>query len=117
MPGIGSMYRQKASDMRHRITLRKPVKTVDASRQPVTTWENELTMQPAKYLQVAGGETVRGRQIEAGVTALFTVNYRAEYAVEKQVVFRGQAYGIVRVDEPDGVNRFVDLHCKAAPVV
>lgn len=113
---VGERKGMRLSDMRHRITLKKPVKTVDASRQPVTTWENELTMQPAKYLQVSGGETVRGRQIEAGVTALFTVNHRNEYAVDKQIVFRGQTYGIVRVDEPDGVERFVDLHCKAAPV-
>ena len=116
MPGIGSMYRQKAADMRHRISLRKPIKSIDASRQPIIKYEDELINEPAKFVQVSGGETVRGRQIEAGITALFTVNYRSEYSVEKQILFAGQTYGIVRVDKPDGVNRFADLHCKAAPI-
>ena len=113
---VGERKGMRLADMRHRIALQQPVKSVDDSRQQIVSWENELTMQPARYTQVSGGETVRGRQIEAGVTALFTVNYRSEYAVEKRVVFRGQAYGIVRVDQPDGIERFVDLHCKAAPV-
>lgn len=116
MAGIGSMNRQKASDMRHRIQLLKPVVTKDASRQPITTWENELSLQPARFMQVNGGETIRGRQVEAGVTAIFTVNYRSEYSVEKQVLFNGVRYGITRVYAPDGVNRFAEIHCKAAPV-
>lgn len=113
---VGERKGMRLADMRHRITLREPVVTLDDSRQPITSWENELTSQPAKYQQVSGGEVVRGKQIEAGVTALFTVNYRSEYTVEKQILFRGQTYGIVRVDDPDGVERFQDIHCKAAPV-
>lgn len=113
---VGERRGMRTADRRHRITLRQPVKSLDDSRQQIISWESELTDQPAKYQQVSGGEVVRGKQIEAGVTALFTVNYRSEYTTEKQILFRGQTYGIVRVDDPDGVERFQDIHCKAAPV-
>lgn len=113
---VGERKGMRLSDMRHRITLRQPVKTVDDSRQQITVWEDLLTGQPAKYEQVSGGEIICGKQVEAGVTALFTVNYRSEYSVDKQIVFRNQSYGIVRVDPPDGINRFADVYCKAAPV-
>ncbi len=110
---VGERSGMRLSDLRHRITLQEPTRTVDAARQPVVTWSNELTDQPARYSSVSGGETNRGRQVEAGVVAVFTVNYRDNYAVDKQVIFRGNNYGIVRVEPIDGINRFIDLHCKA----
>lgn len=113
---VGERKGMRLADMRHRITLRYAAEDVDDSRQRVITWTDELTNQPAKYEQVSGGETNRGKQVEAGVVAVFTVNYRTEYTAEKQIVFRGQTYGIVRVDDPDGIKRFMDLYCKAAPV-
>lgn len=113
---VGERKGMRIGDMRHRVTLRKPVETLDASRQRIVTWEDELTNQPAKYEQVSGGEIIRGKQVEAGVTALFVVNYRADYTAQKQIVFQGVNYGIVRVDHQDGVKRFMDVFCKAAPV-
>ena len=113
---VGERKGMRLSDLRHRITLREPVAAVDDSRQPVITWTDELTSQPAKYEQVSGGETFRGKQVEAGVVAVFTVNYRSEYTAEKQIYFGGQAFGIVRVNDPDGIKRWMDVYCKAAPV-
>lgn len=98
--------------MRHRITVQEASTTVDASRQKVVTYVDRFTREPAAFTQVSGGETIRGRQIEAGVTALFKVNYRDGYAVTDRVVFDGQNYGIVRLEIPQGVKRFMWLHCK-----
>lgn len=109
---VGERKGMRLSDMRHRVSLDTPTKTIDAARQPVTTWTTELENQPARYTQVSGGETVRGRQVEAGANALFTVNYRDNYKVEKQIRFRGQRFGILRIDNVDGIGRFLDLHCK-----
>lgn len=113
---VGERKGMRLSDLRYRITLREPVEAIDASRQPVITWTDELTNQPAKYEQVSGGETTRGKQVEAGVVALFTVNYRSEYTPQKQILFRGVSYGIVRVDNPDGIKRYMDIYCKASPI-
>jgi len=114
---VGERKGMRLSDLRHRITLQEPTRTVDAARQPVVTWADELTDQPARYSSVSGGETNRGRQVEAGVVAVFTVTHRSNYAVDKQIIFRGTNYGIARVDHIDGINRFIDLHCKAVPSV
>jgi SPP1 family predicted phage head-tail adaptor len=80
------------------------------------TYTAKYTNIAAKYEQVSGGEVVRGRQIEAGVIALFTVNYRDGYIQTDRITFDGQTYGIHRMHKPDGVKRFLEIHCKAAPV-
>lgn len=116
MAGIGSMFRQKTSDMRHRITVQSAVEDIDASRQRTITYVNRLVNEPSTFEQVTGGETNRGRQIEAGVTAVFKVNRRSDYSNTDRIVFRGQTYGVVRTDNPEGVERFTVLYCKAAPV-
>jgi SPP1 family predicted phage head-tail adaptor len=91
--------------------------TVDSSRQPIVTYTTaRFANEPAKYEQVSGGEVVRGRQIEAGVIALFTVNYRDGYVQTDRITFDGQTYGIHRMHKPDGIKRFLEIHCKAAPV-
>jgi SPP1 family predicted phage head-tail adaptor len=116
MAGIGSMYRQKISDMRHRITVQTAVQTIDASRQKIVSYVNRLTSEPATFEEVTGGEVIRGKQIEAGVTAVFKVNAKPGYSVQDRILFNGQTYGIVRVEIPSGIERFIHLYCKAAPV-
>jgi len=116
MAGIGSMHRQKLGDMRHRITIQSAVEATDDSRQKIITYINRLTNEPATFEEVTGGEVNRGRQIEAGVTAIFKVNRRRDYSTRDRILFRGQTYGIVRTENPEGIQRFTYLHCKAAPV-
>lgn len=113
---IGAMHRQKIGNMRHRVTIQKVVETIDAARQLVRTYTDRYIDQPATFEQVSGGEYVRGRQIEAGVNAVFQINNREDLSVEDRVVFGNQNYGIVRIDKPDGIERFAYLYCKAAPV-
>ena len=113
MAGIGSMGKDKCSVMRHRITVQSVVSTLDSSRQPIYTYTNRYANEPAAFRQVSGGEKIRGRQVEAGVSAIFEVNHRAGYLVTDRVLFQGTYYGIVRIDNPDGVNRFTVLYCNA----
>lgn len=101
---------------RHRINVQSVVTTIDSSRQPVYTYTNRYVDEPATFKQVAAGEYVRGRQIEAGVTAMFEVNYRDGYLVTDRVIFDSVKYGIVRIDYPEGVKRFAVIYCMAAPV-
>lgn len=111
--GIGSLGRGSFSAMRHRVTIQSVVSTLDSSRQTVYTYTTRYADEPAAYRQVTGGEYVRGRQIEAGTTAIFEVNYRDGYMVTDRVLFKGVYYGVVRIDQPDGVDRFTILHCSA----
>lgn len=112
MVGIGSMYRYKLAKMRHRITVKYRQTTQDDTGQPIESWVDRFEDEPASFQETSGGETIRGRQVEAGVTAVFGVNWRPGYEVTDLVVFEGEEYGIVRIHKPEGIGRFLDLHCK-----
>ena len=100
-------------EMRHRITVTVESTTQDSAGQPVVTLVNWLVDEPAKFEPIAGTEGARGRQVEAGVSAVFTVHYRSGYTPEMVVTCAGQNYGIVGVHAVDGMNAYRELHCKA----
>lgn len=99
--------------MRERITVQSAT-VVETTGQPVRTWANTFANEPASFEQASGGETARGRQVEANVAAVFTVHYRAGYDTEQRVVHDGINYGIVRVVPVEGGRRYLELRCKAA---
>lgn len=114
MASIGSMFRQSTSRMRHRITVKQRITTRDESTgQPIESWTPRFTSEPAAFNEVAGGEQLRGRHIEAGVTAVFVVNYREGYDETDIIEFDGVEYGIVRLRRPDGIKRYLEIHAKA----
>ena len=99
--------------MRERITVQQA--TVDDSTgEPSRTWTDWLTNEPAAYMPTAGGETIRGRQLSAEISAVFTVRYRAGYSPQMRVVHNGQTYGVVYVKPVDGGRRFLELQCKGS---
>lgn len=103
------------SEMRHRVTIKQASTTTDSAGQKVIDYDTtRFASEPAKFEPVNGGQTLRGRQIEAGVIAIFTVNYRSGYSVTDRVVFQGENYGVHWMRKPDGIGRFLELHCKAA---
>lgn len=103
----------RVASMRHRIDVSAEVTEQDATGQPVVSLATWLTNEPAAYEDVSGGETTRGRQVEAGVNVIFTVRYRDGYARDQVVIHDGTRYGIVHVGRVDGIDRYRELHCKA----
>jgi SPP1 family predicted phage head-tail adaptor len=101
------------SDMRHRIIVDQPVSAPDGRGQWIITWQVWLPSEPASYDEVAGGETLHGKQVEAGITAVFRVNYRPGYTTQHRIRFQGVTYGITRVAPIDGLDRYREIHCKA----
>lgn len=112
MAGIGSVRKQKLSDMRHRITIQSPVETIAATGQPVVTWSNFATSQPAEYIPANGSEGMRGRQLEANVKGVFKMNYLSGVTTKMQIVHNGVNYGIVSVNASDGINRNLEIMVK-----
>ena len=101
--------------MIHRINVETA--TVDASSgQPIRTWATTFSQEPAQWTPTAGTETIRGRQVEAGIAGYFTVTFSEGYSVEQRVSFDGLYYGIVHVKPVDGGRRYIELHVKAEPV-
>ena len=87
--------------------------TVDASSgQPIRSWSATYSSEPAAWTPTAGTETVNGRQVEAGITAIFTVRHRDGYTTEMRVKHGQNYYGIVYVKPVHGVDRYIELHCK-----
>jgi SPP1 family predicted phage head-tail adaptor len=103
----------RVGEMRHRIAVKVETPTQDSAGQPVVAMVTWLLDEPAKFDPMTGGEGARGRQVESGITAVFTVRYRDGYAPEMIVLHRGRQYGIVYVNPVAGADRYIELHCKA----
>lgn len=103
-------------EMRSRITVKTETTSQDAAGQPVVTLSTWLADEPAKWEPTSGSEGARGRQVEAGIAAVFTVHYRSGFTPKMVVVCSGQTYGIVYVNPVDGMNAYRELHCKAVVI-
>jgi SPP1 family predicted phage head-tail adaptor len=101
-------------DMRERITIQQETVTVDSIGQPTRAWATLYSDQPAKWMPTAGTETIRGRSVEAGVVAVFTIRARTGITPQMQVVHRSGTYGIGYVKQVAGRDRYIELHCKQA---
>lgn len=99
--------------MRDRITLQSASNTVSDAGDAVQTWSDTLKNEPAQFLSTSGGETLRGRQVEAGINAVFTVHYRSQYNAESRIQYNGTSYGIVYVRPVDGGRRYLEVYCKS----
>lgn len=104
------------AEMRNRITVKVETPTQDAAGQPVVTLTNWLLNEPAKFEPITGGENARGRQVEAGITAVFTVHYRAGYTPQMAIVVGSQTYYIVHVMPVDGMDAYRELHCRGVVI-
>lgn len=100
--------------MRHRVSIQQPTETLDDYGQPVVTWTNWITNEPAEYCPVGGTESMRGDQLEANVRAKFIVRYRDGYTTQMKVVHNGTRYGILYVNEVEGGRRYIELMVAAA---
>jgi SPP1 family predicted phage head-tail adaptor len=103
----------RVGEMRHRITVKTEATTQDGAGQPVVTLTNWLVDEPAKFEPTSGGEGARGRQVEAGISAIFTVRYRDGYTPQMAIVIGGETYWIVYVKPVAGMDVYRELHCKS----
>lgn len=112
MPGRPSS-RFTVGRLRHRIQVQAPTFTTEDSGQVTATWSDLYPSEPAEFEFTAGGQQARGRQVEAGVKAVFTVHYRDGYSPKQRILFDGDTYHIVHVRPIQGRYRYLELHCKA----
>lgn len=99
--------------MRERIAIQSATETVSDAGDVTRTWANTYASEPAKFEPITGSESLRGRQVEADVSVVFTVHYRSTYTPEMRVVHKGVNYGIAYVKPVEGGQRYIELHCKA----
>ena len=116
MAGIGSMLKQKIGDMRHRIDIETPTETQDDAGQPIVEWVARQVFVPANVVELNGTESMRGRQLQAGVQAIFTIWKDDAIDNTHRIVFAGKNYGILYVNTVDGARPFLELLAKRIEV-
>lgn len=110
----GRPERFSVGEMRDRITIEEATETLDDVGQPTRTWATIYLSQPAKWVPVAGSETIRGRAVEAGIKTIFIVRHQSGITPEMRVVHSSGTYGIGYVKPIAGRQRYIELHCKQA---
>ena len=103
--------------MRHRIAIQNPVETQDEYGQPIVTWNDWLTNEPAEFCPVNGNENMRGNQLEANIRAKFVVRYRDGYNSQMRIMKDGTPYGILYVNEVEGGRRYLELLVAASGAI
>lgn len=98
--------------MRERITIQSLTTTISQGGDKTETWVNTYTNEPAAFDSVSGGETLRGKQVEAGINAVFTVHYRDSFTSTQRIIHNDTTYGIVYVKPVDGGRRYTELYCR-----
>jgi len=111
-----SLYQGKRfaiAEMRHRILIQEMTETFDTtSGQPTRTWSTFALKEPAAYDEVRGGESFRGSQIEANITAVFTLRYRPGYGPTMRIYHNARYYNLVFARRVRGYDRYLELHCR-----
>lgn len=101
-----------AGMLNQRISVEAAAWSQDASGQRIATWVPTFSKLPAKVESVTGGEILRGRQVSAEATTMFTIRYRAGVTTAMRVKFEGRTLGIVRVSDPYGDRRELRIECR-----
>lgn len=114
MSTLGDIAKHYTAKLRHRIIVKSRSVASDDIGQQIETWTTRFASEPASFEQVSGGEFLRGRKIDVNTTAIFTVNYRQGYEHTDTITYAGDVYGIVRIDKPQGINRYLEIQAKVA---
>lgn len=99
--------------MRERIKVESVAVSISDAGDKTETWSTLFASEPALFDPASGSETLRGRQVEAGINAVFTVHYRSGYEPTQRVTHNGTVYGIVFVKQVEGGRRYLELHCRS----
>jgi SPP1 family predicted phage head-tail adaptor len=113
-PSDNRLDRFHVAEMRDKINIQSATETLDDHGQPIRTWSNSYYQLPAKWMPVAGSETIRGRSVEAGIATMFIIRHAGGITPEMRVVHDSGTYGIGYVKPIGGRQRYIELHCKQA---
>ena len=99
--------------MRERVTIQSHTSARDASGQPVATWSDLMTEQPANKIDVRGGGTYRGTQLQETIDVVFEMRWRRGVLPDMRIVHDGQTYNITRVSNVENVRRYMTIFASA----
>lgn len=104
-----------AGDLVHRITIYAPSIGRDETGQSIEQVPpTQVYSRRAKIEETAGGEGMRGRQVDATTTHLVTIRHCRGVTSQHYVDWGGRRLNITAVLDRTGLFRALELHCKEA---
>lgn len=100
-----------ASDLTQRITLQRPVATVNGLGEEVQTWEDVATVW-ARVQPLRGRDFFAAAQMQSSTDHRVVIRYRADVLATWRVVWRGLVLEVV--GDPinvDGARTWLELMC------
>ena len=105
--------RMRAGRLRHCIDIQKPTATADSSGQMVEAWTSYVAQNvPAEILGVAGGETMRGRQVDADATSMVTIRWRDDVNPTHRIKYGSRTLNIISAYDPTGDRVELQIQCR-----
>ena len=97
--------------LKQRITLEKPVTTVNANGFEERSWQVVATVW-AKAENLRGREYYAAAAVQAENTVTFTIRYRPGVDTGLRLLFQGKHYRITAVDNVKYENRFIEIKAR-----
>lgn len=101
----------KAGDLRHIVTLQRPVNRVNEKGRRITGWEDVATVHAGKA-DVSGREFYVAQAYHAEDVVTFTLRYRSDVTAEWRLMHHGAAYNILEVNHLGYMKDFIRLKCR-----
>ena len=105
----------KLSDLRHRVTFEKQVRTADGAGGWTETWATDRTCW-AKVAPLSGRERVSAMQLEHPVSHRITVRYNSTVAgyhrdgeARRRIVFKSRNMHIVAIVNLEEANQWLEI--------
>lgn len=102
----------RAGDLRHRVTLQKPVYSQDEFGQPENNWEDIVTVW-AKIEDISGREYFIAQQAPtAQVSTRIIVRWRSGVRPEMRIVHKDRIFDIKAAFDPESRKRWLHVMCQ-----
>lgn len=102
----------KAGDLRHPVTLQRPVTAVSDRGRPVTSWETAARVMAGKQ-DVSGREFYAAHAVNAEDVVTWTIRWRDDIRPDWRLVHHGTAYGILEINHLGEMRDYIRLKTRA----
>lgn len=105
-----SRYTLDSSSLNRRVTIQTRASALDTFGQQIATWTDFLTCWASLESQ-SGKELMAAQAINAELTAMVTILYRASVTAAMRVLYQGRVLNIQSVIDPDTAHVALQLMC------
>ena len=101
--------KELAARLRRRITIQQPVYSGDGAGGSTVSWSDVDTVWAEIASRRTGGEALFAGKLQAGMTHVVTIRYRADVTAKMRISYDGRLFNIRRVDNVDAADVLLEL--------